>query len=334
MGLPAPNPDHREQGSILGTAVDGYFAVPLSCLRVDTITSFTIYLRNPPDGNRYVFYRESNLLFSDRHHCKLEENGVTHIYIAAADRKLYLRYLEAHIDEILQDPKLSSAEKNEIHYACATKLAEDLFNDPRSGENVKRARRMVDATVHHILQEAGRLSALIDVMSFDYYTYTHSVNVCVLGVALGHRIGLTPEELEALGVGLLLHDMGKSEIDVAVLNKHGPLSDEEWELMKTHPQLGVDIFKHSPLVGPVALTVILQHHEKCTGCGYPAGLRGTEIHRFAKIAALVDVFDALTTERAYRGALQSFTAIQVMKNEMEVDFDPDLFRQFIQLLGA
>ncbi|MFC1573168.1 HD-GYP domain-containing protein [Candidatus Eisenbacteria bacterium] len=309
-----------------------YTCIPLACVYADTVTGFTIYLRTPPDGNNYVFYREANLVFSESHRAQLTKNGVTHIYIHAADRKQYLRYLENHLDVILQDPNMPVDEKSQVHYSCATELVKDVFDDPRSGESIKRVQRMVNNSVYHILQQAGELSSFINIMSVDYHTYTHSVNVCVFGVALGHRFALNRSELRDLGIGLLLHDVGKSEIDSEILSKEGPLNNEERDIIKSHPQIGFNILADSPLLLPTSLEIILRHHERRTGRGYPGGLRDHQIHPFAKIAALVDVFDALTTRRPYHAERSSFAAFQLMQRQMKDDFDPDYFRELIRLL--
>jgi putative nucleotidyltransferase with HDIG domain len=170
-------------------------------------------------------------------------------------------------------------------------------------------------------------------MTHDYYTYTHSVNVCVIGIALAQKCGVKGEDLKALGSGLLLHDIGKSKIDVTILNKNGPLNGDEWRIIKTHPEVGAKIVKDSRPAKPVTLQIIRQHHEKCTGRGYPLGLVEEEIHLFSKIAALADVYDALTTNRAYKGAADAYPAIHLMQQEMAEDFCPNLFEKLVLLLN-
>jgi len=125
-------------------------------------------------------------------------------------------------------------------------------------------------------------------------------------LALGRNLGLSRAELKSLGAGLLLHDIGKSEIDDAILNKRGTLTEEEWNVMRSHPERGEAILSQAEGVDPLALTIVMQHHEKRSGKGYPRGLKGDEIHSYAKICALADVFDALTTQRSYKEALDSF----------------------------
>lgn len=309
-----------------------YIEIPLHALRLDRVTEFALYLQ--PSPGKYVLYRNPNLMFDEEHRDKLEQNGTRSVFIAVADRKLYLRYLEQYLNEIISDPDVSADEESKIVYACATQLLKEVIEDPSQQEGVKRAHLMVDNAIEHLLKGPDHFMHVFDKMSFDYHTYTHSVNVCVFGLALGQRIGLSREELSRLGAGLLLHDIGKSKIDEAILNKQGPLSDEEWELMRTHPTRGREILAQHDGIDPIALAVVEQHHEKCTGGGYPHGLQEPEIHFFSKICTLADVFDALTTQRSYKEALASFPALKIMQAEMRTQFHEGLFKEFIRMLGS
>ncbi len=311
----------------------GYFAIPVSSLRLDTITGFNLFLRSPRD-NQHVLFRNGELKFTGECRAKLEQNKISSVYIAAADRAAYMRYLENNLSCILSDDTVPPREKSKVLYGSASQLLHDVFTNPAAGENIKRAQDMVENTVGHLMRGAEHFGSLLSIMSFDYQTYTHSVNVSVFGVALARRIGLSRGELIDLGTGLLLHDVGKSAIDPAVLFKEGPLTPEEWAMVKTHPDRGVHLLRESGRVSDLALTVVHQHHEKCSGKGYPQGLEEPDIHLYAKIASLADVFDALTTKRCYKQAVQSFPAIRIMQNEMAESFNEQLLRELILLMNA
>ncbi|MCK4414845.1 MAG: HD-GYP domain-containing protein [Candidatus Eisenbacteria sp.] len=330
---PQASSDEAVLGEEIEAAEGTFQRIPLQSLRLDTYTDFNLYLKLA-NTNRYVLYRNANLLFTERHRAKLQENAVKHAYISAEDRMRYFRYLEGRLNEIVSDGSLTATETSRIVYECSTHLVREIIEKPWVGENIKRAEGLICNTVDHLLQGASHLKAMISIMSADYYTYTHSVNVCVFGVALGQRVGLSGQELNELGIGLLLHDVGKSEISKEILNKPGSLTPEEWQEMKTHPARGVEILKNTQQVGPNSLLVVGQHHEKCTGKGYPKALTSDEIHIYAKIASVADVFDALTTNRSYRKALESFPALRLMRKEMIRDFNPGLFRELIQMLGS
>ncbi len=310
-----------------------YIRIPLRALRLDTVTDFNIYLRQA-STNDYTLYREAHLIFSEEHRQRLLDAVLDGVYITDEDRAEYVQYLETHLATIIADPEVPVEEESTIVYTCATHIVQDLLERPGQSDDIKRAQRMVDNTIEHLLKGPDRFARAFEQMSFDYRTYTHSVNVCVFGLALGQRLGFGRDELRRLGAGLLLHDLGKSRIDEAILYKHGPLSDEEWREMRRHPEHGVEILKANGDVDPLAVTIVHQHHEKCTGRGYPQGLHEPDIHLYSKICTLADVFDALTTERPYKQALDSFPALRIMQSDMREDFHPHLFREFIRMLGS
>jgi len=318
-----------DQDNILGET--GFLPVPLASLCIDTIMGFDLHLRSARSG-QMVLYRGGNLRFAEFHRDRLRDHGVDELFIAAADRKRYLRYLEGHLTEVLHNEAIPAPQRAKILYASASLLIEDLFADPTLGASVSRAHTFVDSTVDYLFRKIEHFTDLLEIMSFDYHTYTHSVNVCIFGIALGRSLGYGQGDLYRLGAGLLLHDAGKAQIDPAILAKRGELSPEEWEIVKTHPDRGVELLAKSGAVEPDSLLVVRQHHEKCSGQGYPAGLTEGQIHSFAKIAAVADVFDALTTERPYKRAVASFPAIRIMQREMSDSFDRTMLREMILLL--
>jgi HD-GYP domain-containing protein (c-di-GMP phosphodiesterase class II) len=313
-----------------GTSPD-FFSMPLSSLRMDTVTGFNLYLRN--SQNKYVLYRGADLKFTEEHRQKLDDSKVRKIYIAATDRALYLRYMETNLNSIINDARISVEKKTEIVYESASQLVEDIFTDPDVEENIKRVHRTANSTVHHLLKGPIHMGPMLAAMSHDYQIYTHSVNVCVYGIGLGQRLGFSARELKELGIGLLTHDLGKTRIPTAILRKPGELTAEEQELIKRHPELGVEILEPTRQLTPASLAVVLQHHEMCDGQGYPKGLTEPEIHLHAKIAGLADVFDALTTHRSQAQAMKSFPAIQRIQREMPRAFNPELLRELILMLN-
>jgi len=312
--------------------VEAYFAIPLSTLRIETMMSFDLYLR-PPGCQNLVLYRRANLTFSDKHRLTLVESGVHELHVRSDDRHQYLDYLTGNLGSILDDAEVSESDKADVLYGTAKGQLEELFEGPGTDRCIRRINTLAEHTVTHLMKGAASLHHLLKVMSFDYKTYTHSINVCVFGVALGRRVGLTERELGELGNGLLLHDFGKTEIPSAIVLKKGPLTPDEWAIMKQHPDIGLRLLETSGEVPSSALAVVHQHHEKASGRGYPQGLTEERIHRYAKIASLTDVFDALTTRRTYKDAVPSFPALRTMQEEMEDYFDAELLRELILMLS-
>jgi HD-GYP domain-containing protein (c-di-GMP phosphodiesterase class II) len=334
---PAPSDAAPVDPAAATTAAPGtdpeYMRIALRALRVDTVTDFNIYLRQA-STDAYTLYREAHLVFAEEHRQRLMDSVMDGVYISGSDRTEYVHYLETNLATIIADPEVPAEEESTIVYTCATHIVQDLLERPGQSEDVKRAQRMVDNTIEHLIKGPDRFARAFEQMSFDYRTYTHSVNVCVFGLALGQRLGFGRDELRRLGAGLLLHDIGKSRIDEAILYKRGPLSDEEWQAMRRHPDYGREILEATGELDPIALTIVHQHHEKCTGRGYPQGLHEPDIHLYSKICTLADVFDALTTERPYKQALDAFPALRIMQSDMREDFHPHLFREFIRMLGS
>ncbi|RJP19816.1 MAG: HD domain-containing protein [Candidatus Abyssobacteria bacterium SURF_5] len=313
-----------------------FLPITLQSLRVDTVTSFDIYLRisERAGADRFVLYRARNILFTERALWNLVEQGIEQLFIHFSEKREYHRYLERNLETVLADDKVSTDDKSELAYTCATGLVEELLENPRSGEHIQRSKKLISNLANYLLTESRAFFSLMAATSFDYYTYTHSVNVAIFGMALSHRLGeFSIQEINTIGSGLILHDIGKSGIDRSILNKKGPLNKNEWVIMKQHPEHGVRLLREVGELKEGVLAIVADHHEKVDGSGYPRGLRGDAIHRYARIAALADIFDALTTARPYKIAEKTFPALQIMRSEMEGGLDQDLFREFVLLLG-
>lgn len=310
---------------------DPYFAAPLKILQVDTIPGFDIYLRTQRKEG-HILYRSGAVQFKKEHKDKLLANNVTEIYIKSTERRIFSQYVEDNLTEIVSDHSLHVENKSKIVYTCSRDVLQNIFGRAQIADKIPRVTKVVRNTVEHVCKGIEEFISMLDAMSHDYYTVNHSVNVCIIGIALGQRIGLNRNELNELGTGLLLHDLGKSKIDESILMKKGPLNESEWKIIKNHPNYGAVIAENTKRVTPLALTVIRQHHEKCTGRGYPIGLCEPQIHLFSRIAALADVYDALTTERPYNSALKGFSAVKLMQRDMANDFSRDLFKELVLLL--
>lgn len=309
------------------------FPVKLTSLRVDTLVDFDLYIR-PGAQRPPVLYRERNLPFTADVFDRLAEHGASHVYIPTNDRDAYRRYIEANLPAVLADESLPMEQRSELLYDSAQGLLIAVFEEPRAKELVQRSRELVQNTSEFLRYEADALPHLLKVISFDYYTYTHSVNVFVFSMMLAQHCGVTdPAILQEFGEGTLLHDVGKSQIDSAIVNCRGKLDDTQWAEMKRHPVYGFDILSDHGTLGAMALDVVRHHHEKLNGKGYPDGLANGDISFYVRISTVCDIFDALTTRRTYKDALGSFPALKLMKEHMSEELDPDIFRVFVGMMG-
>lgn len=313
--------------------IRGFRAIPLSTIRVDSVTDFDIHIQTKMD-HPPVLFRERRLPVTPSVIANLVEQRHCHVYIPVEQAKEYRRYITSHIEAILQDPDLPTSEKCEVLYDSAQGLVADALEKPHSKELMVRSKELVAITVDFMSRERVAFQYLIQLVSYDYHTYTHSVNVSIFGVALAQRLGeFDRTALCDLGEGTLLHDLGKCLIDPSITQNRGALSDDEWQVMKKHPVFGCDILAKHGLLSPAALDIVRHHHEKLDGSGYPDGLRNGEIMPLVRICTIADIFDALTTRRCYRGAIGTFEALSLMKTEMAGQLDPQYFRVFVELMG-
>jgi HD-GYP domain-containing protein (c-di-GMP phosphodiesterase class II) len=183
-----------------------------------------------------------------------------------------------------------------------------------------------------MISKKNVLINLVDIKSLDNYTYQHSVNVALLSLVLGIKLKLSKYELYNLCVGAILHDIGKVFIPTEILLKKDKLTDSEFELIKEHTFRGYEYLKTSPDIPATARIVVLQHHEKVNGKGYPEMRKKDEINKLSKIVAITDVYDALTSDRAYRRAMSPNEAIEYIMASGESHFDFEMVKVFAKTI--
>ena len=248
--------------------------IPLAAMQPGTLAPVDLYLISGTPA-RAVLYKTAHSPLTEEVRARLVENGVTQLSVHKKDSGVYKDYVEDNIETILRDEQLDEGEAGKIVYEASSRVMLDTFKNPSSGRNVQRAHKMVKATVFSILKDPDALWRMTSIASHDYCTYTHCVHVCMFLVT-ACRVVLGIEDkglLEQIGRGGLLHDIGKSGIPEKILKKPGKLTAEEFEVIKTHPQLGVQIAAaHKVSVG--ALDIVASHHEHFDGGGYPQGLAG------------------------------------------------------------
>jgi HD-GYP domain-containing protein (c-di-GMP phosphodiesterase class II) len=231
----------------------------------------------------------------------------------------------AHVRKALDGARSAFATKQPLGHGALADLA-----------------RVVDDIARCIADTPEAALVLEDLAAADEYTHRHSVNVTALGLLIAgvhfrrngwidyrgvRRYDHLDERMSLLGMGLLLHDIGKMAVPAEVLNKPGPLDDEEWALMRGHPEAGVALLQTRSMSALVR-TVIRDHHERFDGSGYPRGIADGEIHQFASIAAVADVYDAITSQRPYKAASPPHVGVRVIADGDGTSFDPDIVGTF------
>ncbi len=225
-------------------------------------------------------------------------------------------------------------------YAQGVEVAKEVVNSARMGRttNFKRVKRAVQMIVDQVLSNQISLMGLTTIRDYDEYTFVHSVNVCIFSVALGRKVGLTKTQLYDLGLTALLHDVGKARLPIEVLNKPDGLSNEEWDLLQTHPWQGtLSLFSlrgydETPYR---AVLVAHEHHMKVDLTGYPAHIRPRSLGIFARIVAVADGFDAATSRRAYQTVpVEPDEVLREMWNNPQRGYDRIVVKALINLLGV
>ncbi len=211
----------------------------------------------------------------------------------------------------------------------------NMFGEARMGRaiNVSGVAPLVDEISSSLERNAGALLSVVRLKTADDYTYMHSVAVCGLMIALGRRMGLEDEELRIAGLGGLLHDVGKIAMPVEVLNKPGKLTDEEYSTMKRHPLEGWQILRNSSIASEIPLDICLHHHERVDGGGYPEKISGDALTLYARMGAVCDVYDAITSDRPYKSGWAPAESIKRMAEWRVGQFDDTVFQAFVKTVG-
>ena len=234
--------------------------------------------------------------------------------------------------ELVGEPEIKSIISEEITSNLVDntkKILYDALDGKKPDINVCEATR--DIILDEVSDKLEKAECIGQLRVFDHYTYSHTINVSSMCSALGIMLGFGEEDLKKLALGGLLHDIGKMRVSKAILNKPDKLTPEEFAEMKNHTIYGYDIIKKELHLSEDIARVALEHQEKYGGLGYPHGLKGKEIHLYAQVAAICDVYDALVSQRVYKKALPSHEAIKIMLSEGSRSFNPFMLYKFIYL---
>lgn len=243
-------------------------------------------------------------------------------------------------DPCLEDVDVRGPLRDETRFKAARQIREVMQDLNRGvqtrvamGTHLQGLTRVLDDVLNDLAASDKLILDFMDIKTADDYTFFHSVNVCMLSLMLGMRSGLDQRQLKELGLGALIHDIGKTGIPIAILNKPGRLEPEEWDLMKTHTSQGFELLRQSGEISLPACHVALQHHERCDGSGYPKQLKGDKIHRYARMVAIADIYDALTSDRVYRPRFPAHEALELILGSGGTHLDYQLVKRFTRMVA-
>lgn len=243
--------------------------------------------------------------------------------------------LMAGYDGVYVEEPLLKKSEGKVLYEKTKNIFETLLVDTTLR---KPKEAMKSGNEHALLNTIGKICSncdlqLMDFNNYDHYTFMHSVNVCILSLTFGLALNLKENQLEELGMGALLHDIGKTFISSRTLNYPGKYSEEQMIEMQAHAKRGYEYAARYPSISRKSKLIILQHHEKIDGSGYPFGLKGDKISYYARLVSILDIYDSLTSNRVYKRALSHEEALEIILEEKESGkLDKELVERFIELL--
>ncbi len=312
-----------------------YRKINLEFLSQSSSESFDIFYKTNSLGKiKFVKFATTDPRHQEKVHRLLESGEATDdFFIQDEDLFKYYAHATRTLRSIVNSDSVPTEKKTQKVYDVSKNIMHEFFEQNASPKILTASDEVVEIMEQCFSEADVGFFAISKLTSKDYYTYTHSVNVGLYCMTYGIKINLPKEETRQLGLGGMLHDVGKTKIRLDLINKNGKLTDDEFEEMKEHSPAGEQILREMNCYGDCVLHMAGQHHEKYTGGGYPKGLQGDDIAFGGRVCKVMDVYDALTTRRSYKKALQPFDALTLMKKQMMPHFDPALLDNFIRLMG-
>ncbi|WP_294965053.1 HD-GYP domain-containing protein [Sulfurimonas sp.] len=301
-----------------------YLAIDKSIITEGISLEFNIFMLS--SDKEMNCFKENGICFT--HDDKVIVDSADVVYVEEDQHNEYEIFYE-NFSEELKDIKLDH--KPAVTYKHASNVLNKLFANPEALGNYESSKEIVNEMIDTILDDDFTIKSLMDIATHDYYTHTHSINVSIYALSLGAYMKMQPETLSELGEAALLHDLGKSKVDSAIITKDGALTDREFHEVKKHSDIGYKLGLTLGINNKNILDGIRYHHEKMDGTGYPSRLKDHDIPLFARIIAVCDIFDALTSRRTYKGAMSTFEAIKLMKLEMNNHVDVKLLNKMIMM---
>lgn len=294
---------------------------------------FDIFVRQ---AGRFVLYTRQGSKLSLEKRKELFEAGHDFVYVSHSQKQYFDKYVERNLLDLLEDENIPVSARSQIFHEHSSTKMKTFLKDKSSinKQLVLNVEKLVKASFK-LLANPASLKTIASLMNHDYDTYSHSLQVYIYAMSLfrfvqAHKSFSEQEQIQ-LGVGALLHDLGKLSIPSQIITKPGKLDETEWALMKNHPLHGLHLARELPITN-LAIQTIVSHHEKMDGSGYPLGVKGDEIPIFVRCVTIADIYDAITSKRSYADAEAPMKALQIMYDHMLKGLDKGLFKAFVLML--
>lgn len=313
----------------------GYCPIDLDMLCKSGMELFDIYYR-VNSFRSFTFVRLADSIPEQNDEVeRLLQSGeaLEEFFVREEDAFKYQRHVSENLRKITADPHISFQEKSKIIYEVSESIMREFFERNASKEVLRSSEHVMGMMADCFKDSESEFYAITQITHKDYSPHTHSVNVGLYCMTYGVKTGLLQDDVRELGLGGMLHDVGKSKIAPEILNKNGFLTNQEFEEAKKHAPYGGEILFDMNCYGQNVVDMANQHHEKFKGGGYPEELEGKEISYFSRICKVMDVYDALTSRRTYKTPANPFDTLALMKRNMADEFDPAILNNFIKFMG-
>jgi putative nucleotidyltransferase with HDIG domain len=278
-------------------------------------------------NNKQIHYLRAGDHLTKEKLSKFENKAPDNFFLKLEDRSAFKKYVQTN----LTSSSIDAFEKAVMLRESSLTLIEELFESPDIKRALQETEEIVNQFVELMGSEPSAMAHLIGLSSHDFYTYTHSLDVGIYSLGMAKVLGFTKADLVEMGQGALFHDIGKRQVSVDIICKDGPLNDVEWAQMQKHPQYGLAILNEHAASDAIK-ACCFEHHESVAGNGYPQKLQAGEIHPMAKIVALSDTFDALTTQRSYNKPMRPAAALEFMRTKLAGRYDETMLRAMYAVL--
>ncbi|NQU24259.1 MAG: HD domain-containing protein [Candidatus Nealsonbacteria bacterium] len=316
-------------GTSSALAPEGLVPVPVSGLRASSL-SFALYIRRN-ESEAPQLYRGGEYPLENADLQRLAKRGVETLYVRSSDHATYRNYV---LDGLARNDRLTPPERYKIIREVYRVVFDEAFRADTLDPMIEFTEEIGAELAEAICDNEIVLGDLFSLMEHDTGTYTHSVNVATYSLVLAKALGIREmPQLRAVATGAILHDIGKRQIQLSVLAHPGPLSPQQQEEMRCHPTIGFRDLASRQEISSGSHMMVYQHHERIDGTGYPVRLTGREIHDWAKICAVADVFHAMTSQRSYREALSACKALQYLEDQADVTLDGGVVRCWTAIMS-
>ncbi|MHC4660482.1 MAG: HD-GYP domain-containing protein [Planctomycetota bacterium] len=310
-----------------------YFSIPTSTIRSGLILDFELYKREGKDFG--PAFSDRLPLITPENLNELQANGIDILHVSTSESEQFRAYLERNLARIVGDENLGKREKARVLYYTAKVYVREWFNNPQIGPTLEASVELIHDIIKQVLKSEKAFYDFFNLNGESPYLLSHSLNVAIYGIAIMNAMGNARiDEVETYAYGALMHDLGMRDVPDEIITKPDKLTPEEFKLVRKHPSAGAKIAASDANLPTPGDIIVAQHHERLDGQGYPWGISADDIHPLARICSIADVFDAMTSKRSYKDAVNTYDAFKTMKFQESSKFDMAILDTFIRLMTA